>query len=54
MALADPIFTLNGGVQLFWAAFDLPVTMHSGQNAQLSGTKSKKQKSICLLKTYQI
>ena len=23
MALADPIFTLDGGVQLFWAAFDL-------------------------------
>ena len=27
MALADPIFTLDGWVQFFWAAFDLPVTM---------------------------
>ena len=24
-ALADPIFTLDGGFQLFWAAFDLLV-----------------------------
>ena len=22
-ALADPMFTLYGGIQLFWAAFDL-------------------------------
>ena len=27
MALADPIFTLDGGFQLFWAAFDLLVTV---------------------------
>ena len=27
MALADPIFTLDGGFQLFWAAFDLPMTV---------------------------
>ena len=27
MALADPIFTLDGRVQLFWAAFDMPVTL---------------------------
>ena len=28
MALADTIFTLDGGgVQLFWAAFDMPVTL---------------------------
>ena len=27
MAPADPIFTLDGGgVQLFWAAFDMPMT----------------------------
>ena len=26
-ALADPIFTLDGGFQLFWAAFDLPMTV---------------------------
>ena len=26
--LAEPIFTLGGGgVQLFWAAFDMPVTV---------------------------
>ena len=29
MALADPIFTLHGGFQLFWAASDLPVTVVS-------------------------
>ena len=27
MAIARPIFTLGGGVQLFWAAFDMPVTV---------------------------
>ena len=27
MALAHPIFTLDGVVQLFWAAFDMPVTV---------------------------
>ena len=26
-ALADPIFTLDGEIQLFWAAFDMPVTL---------------------------
>ena len=26
MAVAHSIFTLGGGVQLFWAAFDMPVT----------------------------
>ena len=26
-ALADPILTLDGGFQLFWAAFDLPMTV---------------------------
>ena len=26
-ALADPIFTLDGGFQLFWAAFDMLVTV---------------------------
>ena len=26
-ALADPIFTLDGGFQLLWAAFDLPMTV---------------------------
>ena len=26
-ALADPIFTLDGGFQLFQAAFDLPMTV---------------------------
>ena len=26
MAVAHSIFTLGGAVQLFWAAFDLPVT----------------------------
>ena len=26
-ALADPIFTLDGGFKLFWAAFDIPVTV---------------------------
>ena len=38
MALADPIFTLDGGVQLFWAAFDpilavvpLKVTLELGK-----------------------
>ena len=25
-ALADPIFTLDGGFQLFWTAFYMPVT----------------------------
>ena len=27
MAIADPIFTLDGGIQLFWAAFDMLVTV---------------------------
>ena len=27
MAVACPIFILVGGVQLFWAAFDMPVTV---------------------------
>ena len=27
MALANPIFTLDGGLQLFWAAFDMPMTV---------------------------
>ena len=27
MALTDPIFTLDGDFQLFWAAFDLPMTV---------------------------
>ena len=27
MALAHSIFTLDGGFQLFWAAFDMPVTV---------------------------
>ena len=27
MALADPIFTLDEGVQLFWTAFGMPVTV---------------------------
>ena len=27
MALADPIFTLDGEFQLFWAAFYMPVTV---------------------------
>ena len=27
MTLADPIFTLDGEFQLFWAAFDLLVTV---------------------------
>ena len=27
IAVARSIFTLNGGIQLFWAAFDLPVTV---------------------------
>ena len=27
MAVAHSIFTLDGGVQLFWAAFDMPVTV---------------------------
>ena len=26
MAVACSIFTLDGGVQLFWAAFDMPMT----------------------------
>ena len=26
MAVAHSIFTLDGWVQLFWAAFDMPVT----------------------------
>ena len=26
MAVARSIFTLDGGFQLFWAAFDIPVT----------------------------
>ena len=26
MAVAHSIFTLGGAVQLFWAAFDMPVT----------------------------
>ena len=26
MAVAHSIFTLDGAVQLFWAAFDMPVT----------------------------
>ena len=26
MAVARSIFTLDGAVQLFWAAFDMPVT----------------------------
>ena len=29
MAVAHSIFTLDGAVQLFWAAFDMPVTMVS-------------------------
>ena len=27
MAVAHSIFTLDGWVQLFWAAFDMPVTV---------------------------
>ena len=27
MAVAHSIFTLDGAVQLFWAAFDMPVTV---------------------------
>ena len=27
MAVARSIFTLDGGVQLFWAAFDMPMTV---------------------------
>ena len=27
MAVAHSIFTLDGGFQLFWAAFDLPMTV---------------------------
>ena len=27
MAVAHPIFTLDGGFQLFWAAFDLTMTV---------------------------
>ena len=27
MSVACSIFTLDGGFQLFWAAFDLPVTV---------------------------
>ena len=27
MAVARSIFTLGGGVQLFWAAFDMPVAV---------------------------
>ena len=27
MAVAHSIFTLGGGDQLFWAAFDMPVTV---------------------------
>ena len=27
MAVARSIFTLGGGVQLFWAAFDMPMTV---------------------------
>ena len=27
MAVACSIFTLCGGLQLFWAAFDMPVTV---------------------------
>ena len=27
MAVANSIFTLDGGFQLFWAAFDLPMTV---------------------------
>ena len=26
MAFSHSIFTLDGGIQLFWAAFDMPVT----------------------------
>ena len=29
MALADPIFSLDGAFQLFWTAFDMHVTMVS-------------------------
>ena len=27
MALSEPLFTLDGGVKLFWAAFDVHVTV---------------------------
>ena len=27
MVVARSIFTLDGGVQLFWAAFDMPMTV---------------------------